>query len=169
MDYCPLNNKPCSNPKNLLITNLLNGSSENINICQCCMFQNKSDPFFPPNYVNLINIIDEIVEKKIEKCQNCNLRFSDIIQKARYGCPDCYKTFKEQSINIFKKCQVSNKHLGKIPKDWEKKFLLSNSAIQIALLNEQLGKAVAEEQYEEAALIHKKIKEIQEAKEKHEI
>lgn len=166
MDYCPLNNKPCSNSKNINISHLSNGKIENIDVCQCCMSQNKNDPLLPPSYLKLINMIDNMIERKNLTCCTCNTKFSDIIKKTRYGCGDCYKTFREQSINIFDKCQTGTKHIGKIPKNWEQKFLACNSSIQIALLNEQLKKAVVDENYEDAALIQKKIKEIQTAKEK---
>jgi protein arginine kinase activator len=166
VDHCPLNNKPCPNSKNITISKLVDGKIEQITLCQNCAFNNNHDPLSPPDISGILEMIDGIIENKNIRCQSCKLNFNEITRSSRYGCADCYRTFRRQSINIFSKYQTGNFHKGKIPKTWEKKFLSQNISIQLALLEEQLKMAIENEQYEDAAAIQKKIKAV---KENHEI
>ena len=165
MDYCPFNNKPCSNPKNIQTTS---ENLESVHVCQQCAFH-KASPFYSHDLFGLIKMIDEIIDNGEKKCETCGAQFSEINKIKRFGCEDCYRTFKKQSINIFSRCQTGLKHIGKTPKNWENKFLAENAEIQIALLNHELQDAIKQEKYEDAAVIQKKIKEIQTAKDNHEV
>jgi len=165
VDYCPISNKPCPHAKNINFSQLVNGEVENLNICQLCMIQ-KDHTLIPPKLTKLLDLIENVYENKNKKCSNCGIKFEEIIKSQRFGCDNCYKIFREQSIIIFKKCQFENKHIGKIPSTWEKEFLKQNASIQIALLKEEMRNAVFQEKYEEAAAIQNKIKEIEAAKDK---
>jgi len=166
VDHCPLNNKPCPNSKNITISHLVDGKIEQINLCQNCAFNKSYDPLEPPNLSGIMEMIDGIIEKKNLRCQSCKLNFNEIMRNSKYGCADCYRTFRQQSISIFSKYQTGIVHKGKIPKTWEQQFLSKNISIQLALLDEQLKMAIENEQYEDAAVIQKKIKAL---KENHEI
>lgn len=165
MDHCPISNKPCPHAKNINFSQLVDGEVENLNICQLCMIH-KDHPLMPTKLTKLMDMIENVYEKKRNICSCCGMRFEDIIRAKRYGCDNCYKTFREQSISIFKKCQFENKHIGKVPSAWEKEFLKHNASIQIALLKEEMQIAVSHEKYEEAAAIQDKIKEIEATKDK---
>ena len=168
MDYCPISNKPCPHAKNINFSQLVNGEIENLNICQLCMTQ-KDHPLMPPKLAKLLDMIENVFEKKLKICSNCGIKFEEIVKSKKYGCDNCYKTFRKESLEIFEKCQFENKHIGKIPAAWEKEFLKQNASIQIALLNEEMRIAIMNERYEDAAAIQNKIKEINAAKENHEI
>lgn len=91
------------------------------------------------------------------KCPNCNMSYQTFKSTGKLGCAKCYDTFRNQVSSTLKQIHQNTTHTGKIP---------SQSAIEIKKkrkyeeLKTQLQKAVSEENYEQAAIIHKQLKSL---------
>lgn len=93
--------------------------------------------------------------REIKTCPKCGRSFQDFRRTGKLGCGECYETFYSSLASTVKQMQGVFEHTGKIP---------SHSADELKrkrryeTLKKELSKAVAEENYEEAAKLHKELK-----------
>ncbi|HOX53923.1 MAG: UvrB/UvrC motif-containing protein [Candidatus Omnitrophica bacterium] len=92
------------------------------------------------------------------KCLNCGLSYEDFRKVGRLGCSECYNTFKKSLSVLLKKIHGSNQHLGKTPLRLAKP-VKTKSTLQE--LKDKLQRAIQMEEFEEAARIRDKIKELE--------
>ena len=55
------------------------------------------------------------VKKRIIKelvCPGCGLTYEEFLNTARFGCPECYRAFKENLVVLFKDVQGFTKYKG---------------------------------------------------------
>jgi len=92
------------------------------------------------------------------KCPKCGLTYEDFKKVGRLGCGECYNAFKEALVPLLKRIHGSTQHCGKSPKKIAKIVKAKND---LDVLKERLQKAVQKEDFEEAAKLRDKIKEIE--------
>jgi len=92
------------------------------------------------------------------KCPKCGLTYEDFKKVGRLGCGECYNAFKEALVPLLKRIHGSTQHCGKSPKKIAKAVKARND---LDVLKEKLQKAVQKEDFEEAAKLRDKIKEIE--------
>ncbi len=99
-------------------------------------------------------------EKVKIKCTNCGLTYDDFRKLGRLGCSECYVSFREYLATLLKKIHGSNQHRGKSP---VKITSLGTKAKIVSLqqLRDQLHKAISDENFEEAAYLRDKIRELE--------
>lgn len=121
-------------------------------------------------------------------CPKCGMTYNEFLKYSKFGCPECVHTFGFLLDDYLKKLQGSCEHCGKKYHGAETVFVPDLSAVtgersivksadilpavrksdtddaQVAELKERLGKAIKEEEYEEAARIRDQIRAL-EAKE----
>lgn len=92
-------------------------------------------------------------------CPTCGETVTDIRENGRFGCPDCYRTFRDRlDLRPFIGRGYRGKRLtGRTPEAKEAKKEEDPKA-RVASLRKQLKKAVAEENYEEAARLRDTIR-----------
>ena len=93
------------------------------------------------------------------KCKCCGSTFSDIANKGKAGCPECYKTFYDKFLPYIKRVHGSVKHIGKTPSitgETQKK-----QPDTVASLKEKLSKLISEEKFEQAAEVRDRIRELE--------
>jgi protein arginine kinase activator len=91
-------------------------------------------------------------------CRSCELPFSTFAATGRLGCPDCYTSFEAQLKPLLRKAHGSTEHAGKTPSKDGPELTRKK---EIRTLYQDLEKAVKAEQYEEAAGIRDKIRELE--------
>lgn len=103
----------------------------------------------------------EAPEKISVQCQNCHLTYKDFKKIGRLGCSECYKYFRKYLASLLKRIHGSNQHVGKSParlvapgESKAKKKLYT-----LAELKEKLQKAIATEEFEEAARLRDQIRQ----------
>jgi len=89
------------------------------------------------------------------KCSNCGFTQADFKKAGRLGCAECYETFKEGLEGLLKSMHKGTKHVGKVPQSLQQSRDLSD---RLKNLQRKLDKAVAEEDFEQAALVRDEIK-----------
>ena len=96
---------------------------------------------------------------EIAKCSNCGMTYNEFRKFGRLGCSQCYESFKMHLSTLLKKVHGSNHHLGKSPAkipQSEKKKIESFQELKI-----QLQQAIQREDFEKAAEIRDKIRDLE--------
>jgi len=85
------------------------------------------------------------------KCLSCGFTYIDFKKAGRLGCGDCYEAFRKQLDPLLKRIHGSNRHIGKVPL-MAGNTVKDNKVMQdIKALKVRLEKAIAAEEFEEAA------------------
>jgi len=92
------------------------------------------------------------------KCSNCGLSYQDFKKIGRLGCSECYSSFKKYLSPLLKKIHGSTRHLGKSP---YKVGAKPRKKLDLAELHLRLQKAIENEEFEEAARLRDKIRELE--------
>ena len=93
------------------------------------------------------------------KCSNCGMTYDEFRKFGRLGCSQCYESFKMHLGTLLKKVHGSNHHLGKSPikiPQSEKEKIVSFQELKV-----QLQHAIQMEDFERAAEIRDKIRELE--------
>ena len=89
------------------------------------------------------------------KCPHCGFTQADFKKAGRLGCSECYVTFAEGLEGLLKTMHKGTQHVGKVPHDLQQSRDLSD---KLKALLKKLDKAVAEEDFEQAAVVRDEIK-----------
>ena len=92
-------------------------------------------------------------------CPNCGLSFEEFSRLGRFGCGQCYKTFRDKLQGLLRKIHGSSLHRGKLPP------MLSEEGTVIReheRLEEELKRAIDDEDFERAADLRDKLKSLRE-------
>ena len=93
------------------------------------------------------------------KCPSCGFTQADFKKTGRLGCAECYTTFAEGLEGLLKSMHKGTKHVGKVPQPLQHH---KHYAEKLGKLQQQLEKAVAEEDFEQAAVLRDEIKQARE-------
>ena len=89
------------------------------------------------------------------KCPYCGFTQADFKKSGRLGCSDCYTTFADGLETLLKSMHKGVKHVGKVPQSLQQSRDLSE---KLKSLQKKLDKAVAQEDFELAAVVRDEIK-----------
>ena len=90
------------------------------------------------------------------KCPRCGFTQADFKKAGRLGCPECYETFAEPLGGLLKTMHKGTRHVGKVPQSLRQTRDLSE---RLSTLQKRLTKAIAEEDFEKAAVLRDEIKQ----------
>ena len=108
--------------------------------------------FFEPSSKTPIGSSEEF------KCGRCGLTFQTFSKTGRFGCRQCFSTFKNQMNPMLRRIHGKTFHVGKVPKRSGGQIRIKQ---EIDRLKRELQEAVNAEEYERAAVIRDKIKELE--------
>lgn len=102
-------------------------------------------------------------EIRAVRCPKCETTWDRLRQDGRVGCANCYQVFHDQLNEVMDRLQPSSQHTGKAPRAAAKRrrrlqHLRARRDHRLEMLNARLAKAIAGEDYEEAAKLRDKIK-----------
>ncbi|MCI1944659.1 UvrB/UvrC motif-containing protein [Clostridium luticellarii] len=155
------------------ITKIINGSKQEINLCEKCAMERGELNFVPQidfvapfSFQNILSgIMDYMINANNEQyksfdvsCKNCGTSYNEFKKTGFLGCSECYKNFNNILGPIIKRVQVNLDHTGKIPKRAGKDMIQKKKLLK---LKADLQKTVSLEQYEKAATIRDMIKQIE--------
>lgn len=114
--------------------------------------------FFDDNFNVFAQPSYRVSEGDMKKCPVCGRTYTDFRRLGKFGCGECYKTFRAPAETMMKQIHPNTVHNGKIPsksgEGLKKKRLY-------AKLKADLQAAVEKEDYETAARLHKQIREME--------
>lgn len=162
-------------PAALHFTKIINGEKTEVHLCEKCaqekgemfIFNGESGFTFNNLLAGLLNI-DPNFQKpsqspfhqdEILQCDSCSMTFPQFLKVGRFGCSQCYETFKEQLIPVLRRLHSGNwTHNGKIPKRIGGDIYLRK---QIEELKSNLKDSIAKEEFEKAAEIRDEIRKLE--------
>jgi protein arginine kinase activator len=152
------------------LTQIVNNKKVVLNLCKDCAekrgfhspFENM--PFPLAEFVTgMMGISKSPAESKkvkalqAKKCPSCGLTFEALGKVGRFGCGECYNTFGPDLNDLLRKIHGSNEHRGKVPDG-------STEAMkplrEDRRLREELKRAIEQEDFEAAAVLRDKIREL---------
>ncbi len=89
------------------------------------------------------------------KCPNCGFTQADFKKAGRLGCAECYNTFSDGLEALLKSMHKGTRHVGKAPSAQQQTRDFSE---KLKTLQKKLEKAVADEDFEQAAVVRDEIK-----------
>jgi protein arginine kinase activator len=93
------------------------------------------------------------------ECSQCGFTLARFRKTGRLGCAECYVTFSRQVRNYIQKMYGQVQHRGKFP---GKLAVYKNLLFDVEALKDELKKAIGVEDYERAAMLRDRIREMTE-------
>jgi protein arginine kinase activator len=132
------------------------GTAKEMYICEACAAKKGFNVEAP---VGLTDFLFGIGSPKMAKktaedkaCPACHMRRSDFRKTSRLGCPACYETFADDLAPMLEEMHRGGTHTGKAPTD-------SSRSSRVSDLRKALERAVAAQNFEEAARLRDLIRE----------
>ena len=161
-------------PATVHITKIVNNQKSQIHLCEECAKQKQmsfsaglgtfgfNDSGF--SVAKLLSSFFETPEQSVRsvadnlKCSRCGLTFPGFSQTGRFGCSECYDTFKGQMNPLLRRIHGKTYHVGKVPRRTGGQLRVKH---EINRLKRELQEAVNAEEYERAAKLRDKIKKLE--------
>jgi protein arginine kinase activator len=162
-------------PATLHFTNIINGKKTEVHLCEKCahekgdMFMFNSGTGFSINNLlaGLLNIQptfqqaqqDPFHNEEVLQCDVCKMTFSQFVKVGKFGCANCYETFKDHLNPVLKRLHSGNtSHNGKIPKRIGGNIHLRK---KLETLKNSLKELIANEEFEKAAEVRDEIRSLE--------
>ena len=164
-------------------TEVINGVKKELNLCDNCARElglkemNFSMPIsfssFLGDFFNDYSdtLLPSFMGTQTTKCKKCGESFDEFLNSGEFGCSNCYDLFEDRITPILKNLQGSTKHTGRGYKkilskisENETNKVAKKEENEVTKLQKELQKAIKTENYEEAAKIRDKIKELEGSK-----
>lgn len=158
-------------PATLHLTQFINGQKKEIHVCEVCAAE--KGYFTHPEDANSLQdlltglfnfdtskmqhqVLNQINELR---CKQCGMTISQFKETGKFGCASCYDTFSSRLDAILRRVHAGNtKHTGKIPKRAGVSLQVKK---EIHNYRAQLQQLIKTEQFEKAAEVRDKIKELE--------
>lgn len=157
------------------LTQIINNEKTTLSLCKECAaargFHSPLDnmPFPLANILSglaaNLPMQKQIAQEETICCSGCGLTFDEFTRQGRFGCGECYKTFRNRLEMIMRKIHGASMHRGKTPvyEITEEGSTETFSIKEEERLKEELQKAISSEDFERAAEIRDKLKSIQDS------
>ncbi len=155
-----------SNVATVRYTEVVDGEVAEVNICpECAAKQGKANDFSLSLEVTAVTVpggtsVPLGATNPAATCPACGHTYQDITKHGRLGCVDCYDTFQEALAPLLEKVHGALQHRGKAPRDKQGQF---ETYAKLAEWRKLLERAIAEEQYEEAARLRDQIRDLEQS------
>ena len=146
------------------LTEIHSGKKEEKHLCEECA---QSMHLTQKHTISISDLIGALMEKgprrgsgkKGRACPECGITFGEFRNKGRLGCPHDYEFFKEEFDERSMTTRMIIHYERQVPRGYGDADIRHNELIR---LKARLKKAVQAENYEEAACIRDKMKELEE-------
>ena len=149
----------------VFLTQIVDGKMQKVNLCESC---SKEKGVTDPLSFALVDLLPGLAsgmevetDAAVQRCPSCGFTQADFKKTGRLGCPVCYDTFAEGLSGLLKAMHRRTMHTGKVPARLKRSIELGARRRQ---LQRDLDKAVADENYEDAALLRDKLRELEQTK-----
>ncbi|MDX2226523.1 MAG: UvrB/UvrC motif-containing protein [Verrucomicrobiae bacterium] len=151
----------CKNPCTIHLTQIVEGTMHKVDLCASCPnAKNVDDPtgFSIADQLLGLGAGDEMAAGKGDLCcPMCGFTQADFKKLGRLGCSSCYNTFSEGLAALLRNMHRGTEHKGKIPRRFKTTMELTQKIFSI---EEDLGLAIKNENYEDAASLRDKLKKL---------
>ncbi|ACT04323.1 UvrB/UvrC motif-containing protein [Paenibacillus sp. JDR-2] len=159
-------------PATLHFTKIVNGEKTEFHICESCARERGEGIPGAPNGFSIHSLLSGLLDfdpsstngansakqQQMIRCDHCGLTYAQFSKIGRFGCSNCYRQFTEKLDPLLKRVHGNTVHVGKIPKR-------SGGQIQykreIEQLRRDLQSRIEREEFESAAQIRDRIRELE--------
>ena len=149
----------CNNPATVHLTQILNGQMHKMDLCEECAH---SKGVTNPENLSIGSLMnkqglqgDSSSESMV--CETCGTTHQEFKKGGRLGCEACYHVFRPVLDPLLDGMHAGTRHLGKTPVGSESRI---NFEREMSAVKRELKKAVSDENFERAALLRDKLKEL---------
>lgn len=155
----------------LHFTKIINGDKTEYHLCEECArekgekftgldtgfsFHDLLSGFLNPDFTH--GARSERAQSVGLRCPTCGLTYGQFAKMGRFGCMDCYRTFKDRLDPLFRRVHGHTSHRGKVPERTGGKLKIRR---EIERLKAELSRRVQAEEFEEAARLRDRIRDLQ--------
>jgi protein arginine kinase activator len=146
----------------VFLTNIVGDKVQKVDLCEECAKQNGLDKEAGASPADVLlglgaAEIEQAAGGTELKCPKCGFTQADFKKAGRLGCAECYVTFAEGLEALLKTMHKGTRHVGKVPQSIQQNRDLSE---RMKVLRKKLDKAVADEDFEQAASLRDEIKQL---------
>lgn len=154
----------CGKEATVHLTDVVNGQKIEKHLCQeCAAAEGLTIKAHFPLAKILEGLVDQsLAQKELEdlRCDVCGITFSEFREQHLLGCPNDYEVFEHVLTPLLERAHDGGTyHTGKVPANAAES---ERRHIELLRLRGQLKQAVADEDYESAAGLRDRIKELEE-------
>ena len=149
---------------NIQVTQIVNNNKQVIYLCEHCAREEGKFITGSPLSVNdfFSSMIGFPVRTSVGEqqmvCDKCGMSYEEFKKVGKFGCENCYQVYGEKLTPLLKRLHGNLQYHGKLPKKVSEGVKVSR---EIEYLKEQLNNAVKNEEYEKAAEIRDRIRELE--------
>jgi protein arginine kinase activator len=150
------------NSANVFLTQIVDGKMQKVNLCDAC---SKEKGVTDPTGFALADLLlglgaAQEMERggTVQKCPTCGFSQGDFKKTGRLGCSACYDIFSDGLQTLLKGMHKGTQHTGKVPTRLQRSIEREQ---QLKELHRTLRKAVTDEDYESAAQLRDRIRELE--------
>ncbi|MBM7694327.1 protein arginine kinase activator [Peribacillus deserti] len=161
-------------PATLHFTKVVNGEKSEVHLCDTCAQEKGQMSLFNGNAGFSINDLlggllnggtfhhsshNAVTHREELRCPKCHMIYQQFVEIGRFGCSECYKTFKNHLVPVLKRLHSGNiVHTGKIPKKAGGNISLKK---RIEELKQDLKQSIEQEEFERAANIRDEVRALE--------
>ncbi|HEY3321336.1 MAG TPA: UvrB/UvrC motif-containing protein [Planctomycetota bacterium] len=161
---CDVSN--CENEATVHLTEIREGKKHEMHLCERCAAE-KGLPGKAHFSISdlLAGIASQAQEQALKTrrgkevaCSVCSTTLTQFQASGRFGCPDCYTTFRDDVQGLVEKIHDASQHMGKVPRRVSSEVSMQKDVRQLHL---ELKRAIRKEDYERAAGLRDQIKQME--------
>lgn len=151
----------CGQEATFQITEIRDGQKTEKHFCQDCAAAEGITVKAQVPLGKLLELLQPHIEKKLAKlkCEVCGITFLQFRQQQLLGCPNDYKAFEEVLVPLLERAhEGASVHVGRAPANAADSERRQNELLR---LRGRLKEAIAQEDYEQAAQLRDRIKQLE--------
>lgn len=146
------------------IKKVINGVVNELHLCNLCAAKKGYSTLGNNSLAGMLasvfgDVSTEYLSASTKRCDECGCDFSDIVNYGKVGCPNCYTAFYDELLPYLKRIHGSVTHVGKIPN--RAPLSVKDEKSEIELLRAQLNEVIVKEEFEKAAEIRDRIRQLE--------
>ncbi len=165
------------------IKRVVNGEAEEHHLCAECAKKLGYDHFLDDFSLSIPNFFSSFFHDTMPAlsragaahCDTCGSSFEDIVRSGMVGCADCYEKFFDRLLPSIQRIHGRARHAGKTPHytvepdekggETSEAPKAQTAEAQIEALQREMQQAIDSQNFEQAAVLRDKIKELREGTE----
>ena len=156
------------NEATTVLKQTINGESRTLHLCSGCANSMMFGNFFSDFGINSLfskNMSQPSSGTRVRKvCDRCKTSLEEILETGKIGCAHCYETFSQDLARSIEKIHGKSVHTGTVPKSAKGTIKVKNLLTEYKM---ELNRLIAQQEFEKAAELRDKIKQLEQGEEKH--
>lgn len=158
-------------PATVHITRIINNQKSQVNLCEECAreYHQQWGFGFEPNF-SIPQFLAALLQHEAPEvpagwqegaglgCRACGLTYDEFRRTGRLGCAQCYAFFGDRLEPLLQRVHGVSRHVGKVPRRAGGNLSIKR---EIERLRAELERLVAAEEYEKAAQVRDRIRELE--------